>query len=342
MLFSIIVPVYNVEKYLEECLQSILCQADEKDCEVILVDDGSTDKSGEICDRYQKENPRLIKVFHNENQGLLLTRRYGYKHATGEYIVNCDSDDILEPDMLDNIRNTLQKYNMPDMVLFNYYTLHGVRKENGFADIFTTETNCRVDKEAVLKQFMLNHSIVSVCGKIYRRSCVDVNKDYTNFKRISNGEDTLQSIEFFNNCKTFVYLNKALYDYRMGSGMTKKFDQNYYFGFKIVLEELKRQKDAWQLQEFDELFALKVLQTAGRAITQSRYHSWKSIKEQKQYLKTIQQDEMFKKNIVYLDKVKLNLQKNYIVLLKIASFKMYFLIISMLELKNRVEGEKNK
>lgn len=338
MLFSIIVPVYNVEKYLDECLQSIICQTngDSEECEIILIDDGSTDKSGTICDEYQKRNPNLIRVFHNTNHGLLLTRRFGYKHAKGEYIINCDSDDRLEPDMLSNIRKTIKKYNFPDMILFNYYAIQDSRKEKGYTDIFTTGIDCRVSKENVLREFMLRHSIVSVWGKIYRRSCMDIDKDYTSFAKVSNGEDTLQSIEFFNNSHTFVYLNKALYDYRMGSGMTKKFDPNYYFGFKTVLEYLETQKDVWNLPEFDQLFAVKVLQTAGRAITQSRYNKWKSVMNQKEYLKSIAEDKMMQKNIRLIDCIKVNLQKNHIVLLKLLSLKMYSLIIVMLKLKNKL------
>lgn len=336
MLFSIIVPVYNVEKYLEECLESIICQIDNaEDSEIILVDDGSIDRSGAICDEYQKKNPNLIKVFHNTNHGLLLTRRYGYKQAKGKYIINCDSDDRLEADMFASIREAIRKYDSPDMILFNYYAFKENLKEKGYVDVFTTESDCRVSKENVLKEFMLNHSVVSMCGKVYRRSCIDVNKNYTSWEKVSNGEDTLQSIELFNNSKTFVYLNKALYDYRMGSGMTKKFDSNYYFGFKKVLEYIKLQKEAWNLVEFDELFAVKVLQTVGRAITQSRYNNWESNKQQKEYLKSIEADRMFQEEILLLKDVKKKLQKNHVILLKLLSLKMYSIIIILLSLKNK-------
>lgn len=343
MLFSFIVPVYNVEKYLDECLKSIICQAngDVKDCEIILIDDGSTDKSGKICDEYQKRNPNLIKVFHNTNHGLLLTRRYGYERAKGEYVINCDSDDRLETNMLNDVRRMIKKYNSPDMIIFNYYSLKDDKKEYGYIDIFTTESDCRVNKEKVLEEFMLRHSVVSVWGKIYRRSCIDVEKDYTSLAKVSNGEDTLQSIEFFNNAKTFVYLNKALYDYRMGSGMTRKFDPNYYFGFKTVLEYLEMQKEVWNLPEFDKLFAVKVLQTAGRAITQSRYNKWASMKEQKEYLRRIAEDKMLRENIRLLNNIKIRLQKNHVVLLQLLSLKMYSPIIAVLNLKNKVEKEKN-
>ena len=102
MLFSVVIPVYNVEKYLDECINSIIEQSKviDNDLEVLLIDDGSTDNSGSICDSYENKYPDLIRVFHKENEGLLATRRYGFKRANGKYIVNCDSDDLLETGML--------------------------------------------------------------------------------------------------------------------------------------------------------------------------------------------------------------------------------------------------
>lgn len=337
MLFSVVVPVYNVEKYLEECLKSIICQIDDKgNSEIILVDDGSTDRSGFICDEYKKSYPNLIKVFHNTNHGLLLTRRYGYKHAIGEYIINCDSDDRLEPDMFKRIKEAINKYEFPDMILLNYYPFTENIKQKGYTDIFTNEADCCVSKESVLREFMLRHSVVSMCGKVYRRSCIDVDKDYSAFAKVNNGEDTLQSTELFNNANTFVYLNRALYGYRMGSGMTGKFDENYYFTFKRIFEEIEKQKDTWKLKDFDELFAVKVLQTAGRAITQSRYKQWDSIKAQKEYLSKIEEDIMFQDNVGYLRNIKSNLQKDHAVLLWMLKNKMLFLICEMLKVKNMI------
>lgn len=341
MLFSIVVPVYNVEKYLEDCLESIICQIDdEKDYEVILVDDGSMDKSGIICDEYQRKYPNLIRVYHNTNHGLLLTRRYGYKYATGEYIINCDSDDQLEPSIFESIRRIINKYDFPDVILFDYYRFTENTKEKEYENVFTHDSDCQVTKERVLNEFMLRHSVVSMCGKACRRTCIDVKKDYTVFAKVSNGEDTLQSIEIFNNANTFVYLNRALYDYRMGSGMTGKFDLNYYCGFKKVFENVKLQKDVWSLSGFDKLFAVKVLQTAGRAITQSRYNCWESTKQQKEFLKKIAEDDMLQQCMHYFKEVKEMLQKNHVLLLELLSLKMYRLIIIMLELKNKMELEK--
>ena len=163
-----------------------------------------------------------------------------------------------------------------------------------------------ITKEALLREYMSGHSIVSVCGKIIKRSCININMDYQEYGRLSTGEDTLQSIEFFTNANSYVYLNRALYDYRCGSGMTNKFDNNYYFTFKKIFEKIQNNSSSWNLKDFDQLFAIKVLQTAGRAVTQARYKKWSSIKEQKQYLNSISEDDQFKSNICYIRNVKHN------------------------------------
>ena len=240
MLFSIIIPVYNVETYLDECLHSILSQATEfkGECEVLLIDDGSTDRSGKICDEYLEKYPEIIRVFHNTNHGLLWTRRFGFKQVQGDYIINCDSDDLLEDDALEKLNSVVKKYKYPDVVVYNHNSYDGKNKTIAFKDIFTTGQDCIVEKKAVLKEYLSRHSIVSMCGKMIKRTCIDVNWDYTQFGRISTGEDTLQSIEFFSRAKTFVYLNQVVYNYRCGSGMTGKFDENYYFTFKRIFEEI--------------------------------------------------------------------------------------------------------
>ena len=118
MKFSILVPVYNVEKYLEQCLESIMAQTF-TDFEVILVDDGSRDKSGLICDTYAQKYPEKIRVFHKENEGLLLTRRFSLKQAKGEYIVFVDSDDYVAKNLLETLAENFEFYAC-DMLLYNF------------------------------------------------------------------------------------------------------------------------------------------------------------------------------------------------------------------------------
>lgn len=100
-MISVIVPVYNVEPYVRKCLDSIINQT-YRDLEILVVDDGSTDRSGEICDEYVKQDER-VQVFHTENKGLSAARNLGLDKATGEWIGFVDSDDWIEPDMYEKL-----------------------------------------------------------------------------------------------------------------------------------------------------------------------------------------------------------------------------------------------
>ena len=117
-LVSIIVPIYNVEKYLDRCIQSILNQSYEN-LEIILVDDGSPDRSSEICDEYRKSDQR-IKVVHKENGGLSDARNAGLILAKGKYIIFLDSDDYIEHTMVEDAVTVLEK-NDSDIVIWGYY-----------------------------------------------------------------------------------------------------------------------------------------------------------------------------------------------------------------------------
>ena len=113
--FSIVVPVYNVENYLNKCIDSILNQT-YKNFEVILVDDGSTDKSSNICDKYAKNNSK-IKAFHKKNGGLSDARNFGVENTTGDYLLFIDSDDYIEPLLLEKLNNCILKGNV-DLIRF--------------------------------------------------------------------------------------------------------------------------------------------------------------------------------------------------------------------------------
>ncbi|MBE5873478.1 MAG: glycosyltransferase [Lachnospiraceae bacterium] len=114
---SVIVPVYNVEKYLEQCVDSILCQTYDN-LELILVDDGSKDGSGQICDCYAERDSR-IRVIHQENKGISAARNVGLDVATGEYIAFVDSDDFIKPEMYEVMIGAIAE-NDADIVLCNY------------------------------------------------------------------------------------------------------------------------------------------------------------------------------------------------------------------------------
>lgn len=116
MKYSIIVPVFNVERYLEKCLDSLVNQ-DYDNYEIIIVNDGSTDNSQKIIEKYQKKNYKIIKSFNKTNGGLSDARNYGLKYVTGDYILFCDSDDYLDNKLLSSIDNCVKNKNY-DVVKF--------------------------------------------------------------------------------------------------------------------------------------------------------------------------------------------------------------------------------
>ena len=118
MLLSIIVPVYNVEPYLRRCVDSLLDQGEFSDYEIILIDDGSTDRSGEICEEYASTNEK-VRVLHKENGGLSSARNAGLAAANGEYVLFVDSDDYLKTGCLAALLETAYQQNA-DIVCFNY------------------------------------------------------------------------------------------------------------------------------------------------------------------------------------------------------------------------------
>jgi len=112
--FSIIIPVYNVENYLKKCLNNILNQT-YNNFEIILINDGSTDRSGLICDEYEKKDPRII-VLHQQNKGLSDARNKGISQNSGDYIIFVDSDDYIELNYLEMLKNIIVKSNHPDII----------------------------------------------------------------------------------------------------------------------------------------------------------------------------------------------------------------------------------
>ena len=147
-IISIIVPVYNVESYLERCIESILNQSF-KEFELILVNDGSTDSCKDICNEYKTKDKR-IKVIHKENGGLSSARNAGLDIARGKYIGFVDSDDFINKDMYKTLFNTIQDNNS-DMIICDYYK---VNEENNDTIIFF----CHFGLECVLLSHLLNIS----------------------------------------------------------------------------------------------------------------------------------------------------------------------------------------
>lgn len=219
-MISFIVPVYNVETKLQKCIESILGQ-EEKEIELLLVDDGSTDRSGEICDRY-KENKK-VKVYHNVNQGVSKTRNFGIEHATGKYIIFVDSDDFINPDMGKKLRESLEK-NQSDMVMCGFCHWSTIRQ----VMVLPEKKLCGTFSK---KEFAENFAILygklllnSPCNKIYRKELIK-----EKFREdLDLGEDFLFNLAYFSEMKSISIINDCLYNYVQAdeSSLSGKFRQN--------------------------------------------------------------------------------------------------------------------
>lgn len=167
---SVIVPVYNVEKYLEKCVDSLINQS-YKNLEIILVDDGATDSSGTLCDKLQKKDER-IKVIHKVNGGLSDARNAGLDIATGEYIAFLDSDDYVHKDLYSSLY-TLMKDNDCDLGICNYVYVD--EEGNSIAPVSDTLKDEVINRDEVIDKLMtkLNFYYVTAWNKLYKKSVLD-------------------------------------------------------------------------------------------------------------------------------------------------------------------------
>ena len=224
MKFSIIVPVYNAENFLDECILSILGQSYEN-WELILVNDDSTDRSFEICNKYAALDSR-IKVISQKNSGPLIARVNGIKYSIGDYIGFLDSDDFIDSNMLEEISN-IASYYMPDMILFNMKRVNANGKLLSInKHIYSTKDNLMaIDRNKLLRDFLSTNSLNNVCSKIIKRDIVfKDNTNYDQFYKLIQSEDKLLSLPWIYYSKSILYIDKPYYNYRLNpKGITHNF-----------------------------------------------------------------------------------------------------------------------
>lgn len=254
MLFSVLVPVYNVKEYLKQCLDSILSQ-DFQDFELIIIDDGSFDGSEKICDDYKDRFPEKIILKHKKNEGLIMARREAIKLASGDYILFCDSDDFYEPGAFSLLKTKIDKFNA-DIVLYDLYLYETETNKSSNINLgkFLTKPDSINSNMSILRSCLVdrNYSVWAMACKCVKKSCVDANANYRSLKHINYGEDTLQSIEIFSRAKNFVYIPDKIYNYRIMVGMTRKLSINYIEDFFEIGEILQKANKRWQLNSFEE------------------------------------------------------------------------------------------
>lgn len=215
-LISIIIPVYNVKPYLKKCVDSVIAQT-YRNIEIILVDDGSKDGSGDLCDELREIDSR-ITIYHKENGGLSSARNYGIERASGEYIGLVDSDDYIESDMYETLLR-LAKNNDADMSMCAMCDVYGDRK----CRVETVVEEKTVSREEAIKMVLVGEVVsVSAVNKLYKRSLFD-NIRYPEGKTL---EDAFVIVDLLNICNiiSITSAQKYFYVHRNESITTRKYD----------------------------------------------------------------------------------------------------------------------
>jgi glycosyltransferase involved in cell wall biosynthesis len=208
---SIIVPVYNAEKYIDDCVNSILNQT-YSNIEVILVNDGSTDKSGLICDNYAELDNR-VKVIHQKNSGPSIARNVGITVSTGDYIQFADADDLLEKDMTKILVKHM--FENVQLVICGYQSIYLLenKKSSNLRYPQYLGSYSMVEFNQYFGNLYFEGFINSPCNKLYIAKLIK-NNNLEFPKNINMGEDLLFNLEYFKKCNTNVYIIKdTLYKY---------------------------------------------------------------------------------------------------------------------------------
>ncbi len=210
MRFSIIIPAYNAERYLSECLSSVSLQSFDN-YEVILIDDGSTDSTLSLVEDFALRANNAT-VLTGENQGLLLARRRGLLHAKGEYVVFLDADDCLRYDALEILDKAIKKTDA-DIVSF-LFSREKDFSGNGFNRDKLPEGLYNGAQFKLVKEYVCKGRFNNLCGKAIRLSCIDLDATYGAYKGLMHGEDLLQLLPIVDSSASLAQLDDVLYYYR--------------------------------------------------------------------------------------------------------------------------------
>ena len=253
MFFSVIVPVYKVEKYLPKCIESVLNQTF-SDFELILVNDGSPDRCPEICEEYKEKDAR-IKVIHKANGGLASARRAGIKEATGEYVYNLDSDDLIEIDTLECAYKIINE-TACEIVSFSYKWVKNGKTVNITTDCLDEGFYSGDDiKEHIYPKLLMdenmNHVSYYLAGKAVKRELLTPHQLNVSDK-ISLGEDLCCTVPCYLNAKSVYISGKNAYLYTVRhTSISKAFNTEQIYLIEDVINEISK-NDTEKIVDFEK------------------------------------------------------------------------------------------
>ncbi len=270
-LISVIVPIYNVEKYLDQCISSIASQT-YKNIEIILVDDGSPDNCPKMCDDWAKKDER-IKVIHKQNGGLVSARKAGILSSTGDYVMNVDSDDYIGEALIEKVAKVIQENDSPDIVAFNHIHFfpdkeksmnnshpYGLYKENALQQI----------RESFLYYKSLpgrNHGGITynIWSKAIKRELltpIQLNVPDS----ISKGEDVAVFLPSLLNCTSIYLCPFNDYYYRANpTSIINSFNKNEFKKQEVLFDYLKQFVNERYENQFNVYFLNAVVNYESKA-----------------------------------------------------------------------------
>ena len=236
---SVIIPVYNSEKYIKKCIESIRIQT-LKEIEIVLVDDGSIDKSGEICDYYSRLDNRIVAI-HIKNNGVSNARNTGIKFAKGKYIMFSDSDDYVDDRWCETLYNIAEE-NEDDFILCGYEIISSRNSKSNRKQILSPlkDESIILDRKDFFNLYNWN-LLNSPCNKIFNRN--KINKHNISYiKTLSLGEDMIFNLDYLEKCSGSIRItNEALYYYSQDDreSLDNRYYDNLFRIYKILFKKIK-------------------------------------------------------------------------------------------------------
>ena len=294
ILISVVIPIYNQEKYLKDCLDSLFSQCRE-DVEVVLVNDGSTDRSSEICRECISSYHVNAKLIDKENSGVFNSREVGVRSASGEYILFMDSDDMLLENALNQIVERIRKFH-PDMVLFNATSDLESRSPRYGIELEEDRELKGSDRYQVYKLLCCSDVLNNLWTKCIRKELFNLIPVYEGSQPLTNGEDLYQILNLADKAQSFVFINKALYYYRiLPGGAARNYNPFYFPSEKIVCSKRLEFAEKWgnngELVSGVEKQTYKILSVVSRLALLSNM-SWKETKTE---FRRLRSDEFYRK-----------------------------------------------
>lgn len=293
---SVIVPIYNVEKYLDECMDSLLNQT-LKDIEIIMVDDESPDGCPQMCDEYARKDSR-VKVIHKKNGGLGFARNSGLDVATGEYVIFIDSDDFVSHDMLEKLYATAKAYNADEVrsgVVFYRNGKETIRRDVEQLTVFQGEKEVR--------QFVLDlcgpkpedkrdcKYMMSVWLALHKRRVIEEHHVRFTSERQTLSEDLIFDLDLFPHMQCIVYMPDCFYRYRMNpNSLTHQFSMEKYRKYMVFLDIVRERLSSVFSEEEYRLHHQRLSFLYLRNAVSAVVHLAAPFKEKRAFLNAILQD----------------------------------------------------